>query len=330
MSWTTNLDFSGALLSVASDSPRWTELWNHAFPSFVCAPAVGSAPFRVSIETCDQPRIAHGLPRTWKGVQPDGLFGAVFEEGERLVHAVESDVVMDIDHARGTARILAKATAARALHGTAIMQLVDACMGYFGRHLVHAGALVDPASGRALLLSVRSGGGKTTTSLALSRKGFALMTDDATILGETNDRPQVWGMPRPLKVHSRTAELLPWLGPLPDRWDQHGEQPVELASLADRISLAGTGGVPLGTIIEIGKRSNGAHSLKPLSKSEALIALAHENVAGRPLGVTPRAQRRFAAISRAVAAADTFVLSAGTDLETLPAAVSARLEAASA
>jgi hypothetical protein len=328
MSWTTSLDFCGASLSVSADLHGWTELWNRAFPSYVSMPGGHSPSFRISIETCEQPRIAHELPLTWKGLQPDGLYGEVFEDGERLIHAVEGAIVMEIDHASGTARVLAEPTAAWALHGSAIMQLVDACMGYFGRHLIHAGALVDPSSGRALMLSVRSGGGKTTTSLALSRHGFALMTDDATILGEENGQPVVWGVPRPLKVHSRTAELLPWLGPLPDRWDQHGEQPVELASLADKISLAGVNGARLGTIIDIGPRSGGGHSLTPCPKPAALIALAHENVAGRPLGVTPRARRRFAALSRAVAAADTFVLSAGTDLGSLPAAVTARLETA--
>jgi len=326
MSLTTHLDFLGAHLVVESDLPKWADLWARAFPAYVQPAGDATRCFRVRIRTCENPHVAHDLPQTCAGIQPDGLYGEVFEDGERFVHTVGDAVAIEVDCSTGLALVQVKPDGARSMLGSAMMQLVDACMGYFDRFLLHAGALVDPKSGKAVLLSVKSGGGKTTTSLALSRHGFGLMTDDATVLGFENGQPIAWGLPRPLKVHRKTAEMLPWVGPLPDEWDEHGEQGVQLSAIADRVSIAGPEGVPLGAIIEIGPRSAGAHVLSSWSKPEAVIALAHENVAGRALGVTPRARRRFMAITRAVAAARTFRLSAGTDLESLPALIAARLD----
>ncbi len=320
MTHKTAFDFDGARLEIEADDERWPALWNRVLPEFETPHMPGARTFKVTMRTVDTPRIDHDLPLTYAGPQPDRLQTSIFEEGERLVHLVEDAVALDVDHAAGVARVELRADAAKAMAGSAMMQLVDAGAGFFGRYLIHAAALVHPETGRAVLLSARSGGGKTTTTLALAHAGFALLTDDATILGFVDGVPTVWGLPRSLKVHRRTAELLPWVGPLPDRWDDEGEQPVTYAALGDRITV-GRQGAPLGAIIELGARSNGAHRLRAQPRPAALVALAHENVAGRALGITPRARRRFEALGRAVSLAKTLTLSAGTELESLPALI---------
>ena len=47
-----------------------------------------------------------------------------------------------------------------------------------------------------------------------------------------------WGLPRDLKVHRNTAEMMPWLKPyLKGKWNDEGEQAVTRAALSDRIRV---------------------------------------------------------------------------------------------
>jgi hypothetical protein len=327
----THFDFWGASLLVEADSSRWIDLWERLFPEYhtTCPPKTERI-FHVVMETRRDPAIDHDLPLTWRGRQPDGFEGQIFEMDERLVMQIEDAVAMTIDYENGIARVYAQPDGHRMFQGSAVMQLIDASLGFFDRCLVHAAALIDRRTSKALLLSVKSGGGKTTTSLALARNGFALMTDDAAVVGQADGIPCVWGLKRPLKVHRRTAEMLPWVGPMSDAWDEQGEQPVALGAIADRMDISGPEGAPLGAIMEIGARTDGASTVYRIAKSQALIALAHENVGGRALGLTPRAQRRFSMLARTVAATESFMLRAGGDLDELPRVVAACLDATGA
>ena len=45
-----------------------------------------------------------------------------------------------------------------------------------------------------------------------------------------------WGLPRDLKVHRNTAEMMPWLKPyLIGKWNDEGEQAITRAALSGRI-----------------------------------------------------------------------------------------------
>jgi hypothetical protein len=319
-----HLDFLGAPMTFAGDAPEPIARIAALFGRFVVDGHAPSAPvFEVAIRTSEHPSIDHDLPLTWQGAQPDGLPAEVYEGAEKVAQFVDGRVAMTVDHAAGTADIQMRPDGLRAFGGSALMQIVDAGLGRQGHHMVHAATLVEETSGKAVLLSVKSGGGKTTTSLALARNGFALMTDDASVLvpGREGVPSRVWGLPRPLKVHRRTAELMPWVGPLEDRWDVNGEQAVPLDTIADRIDVMAPRPVEFGAVIHIGPRSPDGHRLTPMEKAETLVELAHENVAWRKAGMTRQAMDRFRAFARAVGEAPTFMLSAGTDLDALPAVV---------
>ena len=60
----------------------------------------------------------------------------------------------------------------------------------------------------------QSGAGKTTSALALCAAGFGLCSDDLIICRVVGDQVVGWGLPRSLKVHRRTAGMLPWVAPL--------------------------------------------------------------------------------------------------------------------
>lgn len=320
------LDFAGSRFKVTADTGSWIDGLRQAFSGFVRDDTVASPDFELTIRESSNPVWAGGLPLTWEGQLPDGHMGRVFESDGSAVLEVDGGGVLVIDHIGRKALAEFRPGSHSHFFGSAVMLVADAALMATGQHIVHAACLIEKRSGRAALVSVPSGGGKTTTSLALAHDGFALMTDDASALVPDAARPRVWGFPRPLKVHRRTAELLPWLGSLPDRWDENGEQGVALDSLADRIDVAaGREPVELAAIFLLGPRSRGGHAISPLPKSEMLFAMAHDNVAWRAAGMVPRAIGRFNAFAQTVAQVPTFVISAGTELATLPSLVAAAM-----
>lgn len=316
---TVTFDFCGARLRVTADADIWIERLCRAFKSFLMNDASYSTrEFRLTIHETATPEVFHQLPLTWEGRQSDGHLGRVFENERMAILEVMNGGISVIDHEAGTAHAYLRPGSQAQFFGSAVMLIVDAALTAAGQVLVHGASLIEPQSGIAILIVVPSGGGKTTTSLALARGGFRLMTDDASVLQPDRLRPRVWGMPRALKVHRRTAELLPWVGPLSDKWDENGEQGVSLEALGDRIAIATPAPVDLGAIILLGPRSEDCSHISPLAKSEVLMAIAHDNVAWRPTGMTPKAVRRFEAFARTVAQVPAFHLSAGIDLASLP------------
>lgn len=317
-----SLDFFGARFSATARSEKWLERLRQAFPAFIGAdPAPGDFSLTI-METTSQDE-PPDLPLTWEGNLPDGRPGQVWETAFTAVLAVEDSVVVRIDHEKRTATAHVTSGGEAALFSSALMFILDAALLADGQQLVHGACLVEERSQRAAMICVPSGGGKTTTSMALARDGFSLMTDDASVLIQNSDRPFVWGLPRPLKVHRFTAELLSWVGPMPDKWDENGEQAIKLAEISDRLSVMAPQPVELGAIFMLGPRSPGEHVVKPMPKPEMLIGIAHDNVAFRAAGMTPRALSRFGQLGAMVAKVPTFQISAGRELASLPAMIAA-------
>ncbi len=327
---TTSFDFHGARMRATADNRVWIDRLHQAFPNFVEHAVTPTHDFALTIRETMEPVPTPDLPLTWEGRQPDGFMGRVFETEGVAALEIEDGGLVVIDHFRRTAVAHLRPQSHNQFFGSAVMLIVDAALNAGGQQLVHGACLVEQRSGRAVLICVPSGGGKTTTALALAHDGFSLMTDDASVLIPDAMQPRLWGLPRALKVHRRTAELLPWVGPLQNRWDDNGEQGISLESLAGRIAVIPTEPVELGAIMLLGPRSAGEHSVTSLPKGEMLVAMAHDNVAWRPAGMISKALLRFDVFAKTVTQAPTFVISAGLDLASLPALVAAAMNDPSA
>lgn len=82
-----------------------------------------------------------------------------------------------------------------------------------GKLLMHAGCVATP-DGDGLLLVADSGGGKTTTSIALVRQGFRLVSDDLVVVSRAKNEIRVEGIREPMNVNRKTIAFFPELSHL--------------------------------------------------------------------------------------------------------------------
>lgn len=201
---------------------------------------------------------------------------------------------------------------------TPAMRAVDMALTGGGQTVVHAASLGIAGRQAAILLFGPSGHGKTTTTLSLLAGGFGLMADDSSVLRPERDSVSVWGMPRALKVHRRTGDLLPWLKPiLSDEWNEEGEQVVAAAALAGLGTVLPPRPLAISALVAIGPRTGADHRLARLGKAEMLLRLAGDNLGRTRAGVTPDNLKRMERIAAAVAALPCFELNVGSDLTAL-------------
>lgn len=213
--------------------------------------------------------------------------------------------------------------------GTAAIYAIHAALFATGQTLVHAAALRLPDRNEALVLFAPSGAGKTTTSLALALQGFGLLTDDATVLAAgsgSRGRTNVWGLPRPPKVHQRTAQMLPAIGGLlGSKWTPEGEQSVSIEGLKSVIEVIPGRAYPLCALVLLGERVTGPHRLRPMRKADLFMHFATDNVTRSPEGVLHEELSRFQKFIALVATTPAYQLNVGSDLSTLGEMVAAEL-----
>ena len=143
------------------------------------------------------------------------------------------------------------------------------------------------------------------------------MADDASVVYKDDDHWMVWGLPNQIKIHHRTAELLPWIGPLPGDWNAEGEQGVHVDTLRDAFQVRKHPARPLRALVMLGRRTDGPHQISALSRAEALVQIAQDNVSNSPTGVKPWSQSQFSLYADLVRRNPVLQLRVGADLETL-------------
>jgi hypothetical protein len=290
------------------------------------APQPGAADFHVIIAR-ETPVAAPGSARLLHdGPLPEGPPSRLSVEGDTRWLVVPDR--LSLRSSRGGRQALMQvAPGAEALiGGSAGIVLIEAALAASQQMLVHAAALRLPQREAAICLLAPSGTGKTTTSLALALQGFALMTDDATVLtapaAESGGEWRAWGLPRPLKVHRRTAELLPQVGRLlGNAWNAEDEQSVSGKALQSVVDVLPARPVPLAAFIVLSARVVGEHRVRPMSKSDLLVRFARDNVSGSRHGVQEDDLVRYRNIARAVAETPALELNVGSNLDSLSACV---------
>jgi hypothetical protein len=206
------------------------------------------------------------------------------------------------------------------------MMALEAALDAGGQTLLHAAALGLPGTQKAVLLYAPSGTGKTTTALALAKAGFALLADDAVAIGRDSSGFTAWGLPRPVKVHRHTAALLPFLGPaLSSRWDEFGEQAVDLAGLARLLPFEPAAERKVAAVVQLSRATGRAGGISAASRADIFAALAADNVRIGRTGLLPMHRRKLDLLGKLAAGVPALRLEAGNDLSQLGPAILAAL-----
>lgn len=317
-------DMFGAGLGIVAPRPNWYAPFVRMLGRFQTENADIDG-FRLVFREDDNPQVPDGIPMTWEGDFLEKRAGRVYEGGMVEVVEVVGHGYVAIDHGAARAEAVMKAGSEEAFAFTPVMNVLDASLKSAGMNLLHGACLTIPNRSGALAICAPSGFGKTTTSLALARGGFGLVSDDASVIGGGADGLLIWGLPRRLKVHRKTAAMMPWIGDLPDTWNEEDEQPVTMDSLREAATVAEPQPTRLAAVIMIGERSAGDHRLTRLSKAEALVRIAQDNVSNSVTGVKAWNRRHFETVAAMLRSVPVFELRAGPGLDTLPLAVETAL-----
>lgn len=317
-------DMFGAGLSVVAPKPSWHAPFVRIIGRFQTE-TVGVHAFRTVFREDPCPSVPEGLPLTWEGDFLEKRAGRVYETESAEVVEVVGDGFVFIDRAANRAEVVMRAGREEAFSFTPLVNVLDASLNAAGMNLLHGACLTVPDGSGALTICAPSGFGKTTTALALARGGFGLVSDDASVIEPRSNGLYIWGLPRRLKVHRKTAAMLPWIGDLPDGWNEEDEQPVVPETLSQFATIADPRPVPLTAVILLGARSDGDHHLAPVSKSDALVRIAQDNVSNSVNGVKAWNQRHFDTVAEMLRSVPVLELRAGPALESLPSAVGAAL-----
>lgn len=267
-----------------------------------------------------------------EGPLPEASVCRISVEADSRWLVIPDRLSLEYSTAERTARMHVAPGYEALVGGTAAIHAIDAALCATGQTLVHAAALRLLRQNKAFVLFAPSGAGKTTTALALALQGFALLTDDATVLAAnlgTRGRANVWGLPRPPKIHCRTAEILPAVGRLlGPHWNEEGEQSIPQETLKSVIDLTPGRTYPLAAMVLLGRRVVGAHVLRPMRKAELFVHFANDNVTRAPQGVLNEDLGRFQKFVNLVASTPAYELNVGSDLFTLGETITAVLGAA--
>ncbi len=234
-------------------------------------------------------------------------------DGELLHLSFPGRISLVIDPAANAAEIVVAADSIPRVAATPGMLAIDAAIDASGQFMLHAAGLTLPGSDSQVLVFAQSGTGKTTTSLALAEMGFGLCTDDSMVIRTENGTATGWGLPRDLKVHHKTAAMLPWLEPfLAGTWNDEGEQAVTRAALSERIRVERTARRPIVGIFLLERGDVVESEVVPLSPTATLESLGADKGRTVRTGLRASPRRRFASLAALASSAPTFKVTVGS------------------
>ena len=290
-------DLQGASLAVSADEPALLDRFARIFGG--AWEAEGRSP------VCFELELAIGTPATVPA-DADILYqGPVLDEGE-CIAALAGNVLLQVFPGKASlelsnpdrrARLVVAPHELQRVSMNLGMHAVEAALRASGQIPVHAAGLTLP-DGRMVMIIGQSGAGKTTSALALCAAGFGLCSDDLIICRVVGDEVVGWGLPRSLKVHRRTAGMLPWVEPLlTGEWSAEDEKPLPLAALRSVMRVEDREPKPIAALYRL-ERSAGAQSrVAPIGQTEILAVAAADHVRTSYRGVLPDHGRHLASLA---------------------------------
>lgn len=319
-------DLQGASLRVTAVQPVLVDFFGRIFAGRSRPLPTASLAFGLTITSGEPLSMPEGAELLYEGPILDEGHARFWQgpEGRVLVFPGFISLMLS-DKAREATIIVAPGAEERIVMTCGQLALQAALLAA-NQFLVHAAGLTLP-DGRVALIFGRSGAGKTTSTLALAAGGLGLCSDDAMACNVTGERPTAWGMPRSLKVHRHTAEMLPWVQPLlSGEWSAEDERPVTLSALRTTVSVESIAAREIAAVFILERSGETTSQCEPVSKAEVLALAAADNVRSTRVGVPEGERELFKRLGELVRAVPAYRLSAGSSPTDLASVMLAALD----
>ncbi|TPM99202.1 serine kinase [Mesorhizobium sp. B2-1-3A] len=317
-------DLNGQVFGISAERP---ELWQDFDRMLGVLRITGdTAPgFRLDITEADVLDEEPGGSLVFDGEIPEDGYCRMVAVGGTIHLIFPGRQTVAVNDEEGWAKLRVRPGAKAAW--TPSMLVLDAALDAGGQHMLHTAGLTLPGRDTIVLIHAPSGTGKTTTSLALATQGFGLCSDDAMILDLALEKqPMAWGLPRHVKIHQKTAEMIPQVAPcLGPSWDRNGEQAVSLQRLSEIGRIESPVARPVAAVLHLARSADRETRLVPMARTDAMVALAMDNVRTSMTGLLPSQKRRLATIGKLVSSVPTFTLEVGARPADAAALISATL-----
>ncbi len=201
--------------------------------------------------------------------------------------------------------------------GELMLLLLDHALTTHNQCLCHAASVATPDGTGCVILHAPSGTGKSTTAGALASLGMPVLGDDtAALMQARGDQPvRAWGLPRGLRLHRRSAAMLPRFGALArdDAWDEEDEQMIARDRLVGAGLAIEADPLPVRAVIALKRPDTETNrpSVTACDAFEALRDLMADNLSANEHGFFSGHERRLDIFSQMVGRTAGFAVEIG-------------------
>jgi hypothetical protein len=314
---------NGQVIGISAERPDLWQDFDRMLGSLRMADSVVPG-FHIRIAETASLSETPGGSLAFDGEVPEDGPCRMFQDGE-IIHLIfPGRQTLSIHGGEGWAEIRVRPDTR--ITWTVWMLALDAALDAGGQHMLHTAGLTLPDRNAIVLIHAPSGTGKTTTSLALASQGFGICSDDAMIVTQPLAQVTAWALPRHVKVHRKTAQMIPLVAPcLGPTWDSNGEQAISLERLREIVRVEDSSVRPVIAVLHLARSMDSQTRLATMARTDAMVALAADNVRTGMTGLLPLQKRRLSTIAKLVSTVTTFALEVGSRPADAAALISAVL-----
>ena len=305
-------DLQGASLAVTAAEPALLDLYGKVFDGIGFDTPPAPVCFAVSLEAGEPEDLPEGATVLYDGpVLSEGRCIAAESDGE-LIQLFPGKASLRMSTSERRATLIVAPDERRRVVMNLGMMVLEAALRASGQVPIHAAGLT--LEGQIIMVIGQSGAGKTTTALALCGAGFGLCSDDLMICRAVGDSVTAWGLPRSLKVHRRSAAMLPWTAPLlVGNWSDEDEKALPLAALRGAVRVEDSRPRPVMAIGLLERTRSDRSALGAVGQAEILAIAAADHIRTSRQGVLPGHAGRLAALAAIMRRLPAHRIMAGTD-----------------